>query len=155
MHVIHNISNIHVNASFPKNKYRATGNAVTSLYFMKLMQHGHRDTLMYIYVCIHAHIQHTYTNRILFPFAKIIFSVFSFYILKKLFFENFFHKYNVFLSNPSPIPSSHNSSHTLPTTFPSQLLVCFFKHTESTMLPYLPECRFIRWNMSSLAEATS
>lgn len=113
------------------------------------------DTLMYIYVCIHAHIQHTYTNRILFPFAKIIFSVFSFCILKKLFFENFFHKYNVFLSNPSPIPSSHNSSHTLPTTFPSQLLVCFFKHTESTMLPYLPECRFIRWNMSSLAEATS
>lgn len=58
MHVIHSISNIHVNASFPKNKYRATGNAVTLLYFMKSMQHGHRDTLMYIYVYIHAHIQH-------------------------------------------------------------------------------------------------
>lgn len=79
MHAIHNISNIYVNASFPKNKYWATGDAVTSLYFMKLMQLGHMDTLT-TYMCVYMHTHIHKRNTI--SFCKETFSVFSFWPLK-------------------------------------------------------------------------
>lgn len=79
MHGIHNISNIHVNASFPKNKYRATGNAVTSLYFMKAMQpgNGHSHVHICLYTCTHT--THIHKQDTIF-FCKETFFQFSLFV---------------------------------------------------------------------------